>query len=126
MDVTIETLDAKRRQVKAVFDTGAHVSLIREDALPPGTQMMPSAPTRSLRTAAKGGALRVVGGVILIVSIGDRMIQTSALVSPDLAQQMLIGAGTMQEWHITVDNGNGETKVHVGLDLRDPDVQEVD
>jgi len=58
--------------------------------------------------------------------IGDRLIESQALVSPDLSQEMIIGAGTMQEWDITIRNQNGHTEVVVGKDLRDPDVQEVD
>ena len=126
MDVTIETVDEKRRPVRALFDTGAHVTLLREDCLPEGAVVPRPKKPRLLRTAARNGTLRVVGGLILVVTIGDRMIQTHALVSPDLAQELIIGAGTMQEWHITISNGGGETRVHVGLDLRDPDVQEVD
>jgi len=79
-----------------------------------------------LRTAAQGGTLEVVGGIVLVVTIGERMIQTHALVSPNLAQEMLIGAETMQGWDISIRNGGGRTTVEVGKDLRDPDVQEVD
>ena len=45
-------------------------------------------------------------------------LREHAPASPDLAQQMVIGAGTMQQWHITIDDENGETKVRVGLDPR--------
>ena len=50
------------------------------------------------------------------MTIGDRMIQDEALVSPNLAQEMLIGAGTMQKWDITIRTQNRHTTVEVGRD----------
>jgi len=126
VEVGIETLDGKTGRVRALFDSGAHVSVIRESCVPAAATMArrPS-PTR-LRTAAQGGTLEVVGGIVLVVTIGERMIQTHALVSPNLSQEMLIGAETTQGWDISIRNGGGSTSVEVGKDLRDPDVQEVD
>ena len=90
--------------------------------VPGGKQASPA----RMRTAAQGGTLDVIGGTILVITIRDRMIQDEALVSPNLAQELLVGAGTMQKWNITIKNQNGHTSVEVGRDLRDPDVQEVD
>lgn len=125
-EVEIETLDEKRGRVRAVFDTGSHVSLIRENCLPAGAVIARRPTPQRLKTAAQGGTLNITGGLILIITIGGKMIRDEALVSPDLAQEMLIGAGTMQKWDITVRNENGSTTVDVGHDLRDPDIQEVD
>ncbi len=126
LDVVIKTLDDKTAQVRAVFDTGAHPTIIREDRLPPGTVVLRATTLRPLRTAAQGGRLDIAGGTILVMTIGDRMIEDEALVSPNLAQEMLVGAGTMQKWDITIRTVNGHTSVEVGRDLRDPDIQEVD
>ncbi len=38
---------------------------------------------------------------------------------------MLIGAGLMQMWDISIRNKNGHTKIHVGHDMNDPDIQTV-
>ncbi|MBI2059133.1 MAG: hypothetical protein HYT87_05115 [Nitrospirae bacterium] len=65
-------------------------------------------------------------GVTLVMTIGEKMIQDDALVSPDLGQDMLVGAGTMQKWDIIIRNRNGKTKVIVGRDMRDPEITEVD
>jgi hypothetical protein len=126
LDVGIETFDGKSGRVRALFDSGAHVTVIREDRVPAGTTIVRRPTPMSLRTAARGGSLQVIGATILVVTIGDRMIQTQALVSPNLSQEMLIGAETMQGWDISIRNGGGHTSVEVGKDLRDPDVQEVD
>lgn len=126
VQVELRTFDGKSGRARAVVDTGAYRSLIREDCLPLGATVVPSAPPRELKTAAQGGKLRVVGVVVLSIEVGDRMIEGEVLVSPDLSQEMLIGAEMMQAWDISVRNANGHTEVHVGRDLRDPDVQEVD
>ena len=125
-DVDIETYDELTAHVRAVFDTGAHISIIREDRLPKGTNVERRKNPIRLRTAGRGGTLEVVGGVILVMTIEGRMIQDEVQVSPDLSQEMLIGAKTMQAWDITIRNENGNTQVVVGKDLRDPDIQEVD
>lgn len=126
LEVRIETLDAKTGSVRAVFDTGAYPTIIREDRLPHGALVVRRPAPQQLRTAAQGGTLEIVGGTILAMTVGERMIQDEALVSPNLQQEMLIGAGTMQKWDITIRNVEGRTSVEIGRDVRDPDVQEVD
>jgi hypothetical protein len=126
LEVGLETFGGKTGSARAVFDTGSYQSLIREDRVPPGAVVdRPPTPVK-LRTAAQGGKLHVVGAVVMTITIGNRMIQDDVLVSPDLSEEMLIGAKTMQAWDITIRSHNGHTEVVVGLDLRDPDVQEVD
>lgn len=70
------------------------------------------------RTAARGGSFSATGELPLVLTIGDREVDDLALVSSDLSQEMLVGAGTMRKWDIT--------EVAVGRDMRDPDVIEVD
>ncbi|MBI4700730.1 MAG: retroviral-like aspartic protease [Deltaproteobacteria bacterium] len=126
LEVQIETLDERRGRARAVFDTGAHPTIIRESCLPEGAAVVRRAKPVEMRTAAAGGRLRITGATILVMTVGDRVIQDEVLVSPDLAQEMLVGAGTMQKWDISIRNENGHTRVEVGRDLRDPDIQEID
>jgi hypothetical protein len=126
LDVTIETLDAHRGRVRALFDTGAHPTIIREDRLPAGAALVRRPAPLRMRTATQGGTLDVIGGTILVITVGDRQIQDEALVSPNLTQELLVGAGTMQKWDISIKKENGHTSVEIGRDLRDPDIQEVD
>lgn len=126
LEVELRTFDGKTGRARAIFDTGSYRSLIRQDRLPAGTLVVPSTPPRELRTAAQGGMLRVVGVVVLAIQAGGRIIEGEVLVSPDLSQEMLIGAEMMQAWDVSVRNENGKTEVVIGRDLRDPDVQEVD
>ncbi|MBI2060159.1 MAG: hypothetical protein HYT87_10340 [Nitrospirae bacterium] len=126
LEVGLTTLEGKNTRLRAVFDTGAYPSIVREDRIPTGATVIRRAEPAEMRTAATGGKLRITGGVIFVIEIGEKLVQTYALVSPDLAQDMLIGSETMQAWDITIQNSNGRTKVIVGRDLRDPDIQEVD
>jgi hypothetical protein len=126
IEVGLKTFGGKVGQARAVFDTGSYRNLIREDRLPVGATVDRAEAPLALKTAAQGGRIHVIGALVLTITIGDRMIEDEVLVSPDLAQEMIIGAGTMQKWRISIMNDNGETEVVVGTDLRDPDVQEVD
>lgn len=82
--------------------------------------------TREMRTAAEGGKLRIVGVTFLVMKLEGRIIEDEALISPDLAQDLLIGAKTMQAWDIRILNNNGSTTVRIGRDTRDPEITEVD
>lgn len=80
---------------------------------------------KSLGTASKKGGVRISGVTVLVMGIGEKRINDLVLVSPDLKREMVIGADTMQGWDITIKNRNGKTRVHVGHDMRDPDIIEV-
>lgn len=56
----------------------------------------------------------------LAVSIGNKTIRDTALVSERFASEMLVGAETMQEWDITIKDRNRKTKVIDCRDMRDP------
>lgn len=124
--VEFETFGGKKGRAEAVFDTGAYPTLIREDLLPPDAVVDRRPSPLRMKTAAEGGTLTVTGSVTLTITVADRVIQDAVLVSPDLSKGMLIGAGTMQKWDISIRNENGHTTVHIARDLRDPDIQEVD
>ena len=49
-----------------------------------------------MRTAAQSGTLEVIGETILLITIGDRQIEDEALVSPNLTQELIVGAGTIR------------------------------
>jgi hypothetical protein len=125
-EIKITTPDEKSATVKAVFDPGSFYTILREDKVPAGARVLKRKHARAFRTAAKGGALSSTGELPLVLTIGDREVDDLALVSSDLSQELLIGAGTMQKWDISIVNRDGRTVVSVGRDMRDPDVIEVD
>ena len=126
VEIEITTLDEKSAKVQAVFDTGSFYSIVREDMVPSRAAIVNRATPRTFRTAAKGTTSTVTGKVDLVLTIGDKQIEGSAHVSPGLSQEMLVGAGTMQMWDLSIINRNGKTEVSVGRDMHDPQITEVD
>ncbi len=116
--VKISTIDERSAVVEAVFDTGSFITIVRESALPKDAPVLryPEEKTRKLR---------IVGETYLVIEIDGHPISVMASVSPDLSRELLIGAGAMQSWDVSIRNENGHTRVEVGHDLRDPGIHEV-
>jgi len=55
----------------------------------------------------------------------EGQINDIVLISPGLSQEMLVGAGTMQKWDISILNRDGKSALSVGRDMRDPQITEV-
>ncbi|MBI2968048.1 MAG: hypothetical protein HYY40_09570 [Bacteroidetes bacterium] len=123
-NIKITSPDAMTAEVPALFDSGAYYTLIREDKLPSKNFLIYKVP-EILDTATKGGALKVIGSLEIIIEHLDKKIKTLALVSPDMTREMIVGAITMQEWDIVIKNKNGSAKVNIGRDMRDPEITEV-
>ena len=126
LEAKLETFDGKTGHARAVFDSGASVSLVREDCVPPGAYVVLRPKPRILKTACQEGKLSVVGVVVMKMAFGDHVIEDEVQVSPDLAREMLIGVGTMQKWDISVITKNGGTHVDFGRDLFDPEMEHID
>lgn len=126
LDVRLETVDGRSTACSAVIDTGAFYSIVRQSALPPGTPTLTYRETQVQRTAGVVGSLTVIGSTELFIGLAGKRIRDSVLVSTDLLQALIIGAGTMQKWDISVLNHNGSTEVRVGRDVSDPEITEVD
>lgn len=122
--VKIISLNNTSSDVNAVFDSGSFYTIIRSDKLPLNTQVLEN--QKTFRTASKQGSLKIIGETILIIQIGEKMVDGNVMVSADLGSDMLIGAGLMQTWDISLINTNGKTKVDVQHDMRDPEITEVD
>lgn len=126
LDIEIQTPDDKTATVKAVIDSGSFYTIIREDKVPSAASIVKKKTPRVLRAAVKGSQLVATGEVGLVLTLGGHQIDDVALVCPDLAQEMIVGAGTMQKWDISILNRNGHTEVSVGRDMHDADLTEVD
>lgn len=124
--ITITTADEKTGEVNAVFDRGSFYTIIRQDKIPAGATVLPQLHLQTFRTAGEGGRVNISAHIHLIMSIGDKMIDDSALVSPNLVSDLLIGAKTIQAWDISILNKNGNTQIQIGHDMRDPEITEVD
>jgi hypothetical protein len=126
VEIQITTLDEKSAAVKAVFDTGSFYSILRADKVPPGANVIQRSEPRVFRTAARDGSLHATGELPVVMTIGDREVDDVVMVAPELSQELIVGAGTMQKWDISVVTKEGRTAVHVGRHMHDPDVTEVD
>lgn len=124
VEIQISTVDKKHATINALFDSGSFYSIIREDKLPSKKFIFPQ--SQIFGTAAKDGKVEISGSTHMVIEYEGRRINDSVLVSPNLNQEMIIGAGTMQLWHIDIENKKGKTKVIFRLDMRDPDIMEVD
>jgi hypothetical protein len=125
-NIQIATLDEKKARAKAVFDSGSFFTILRENMVPEGAVIVKRKSPKEFNTAAVGGKLTVTGEIPIVMTIGDRVIEDLVLLSPNLSQELLIGAGTMQKWGISIENKNGETGIIVGRNLSDPDITEID
>ena len=126
LDIEITSPDEKTATVKAVFDSGSFYSIVREDKVPKGAAVLRRKVPRSFRAAPKGSQLSATGELSLVMAIRGKQIDDLVLISPDLSQEMLVGAGTMQKWDISILNRDGHTELSVGRDMRDPEITVVD
>ena len=121
--ITITSLNKTSQNVNAVFDTGSYYTIIRADKLPLDTMILPQ--ESSFRTTNKNARLSIIGKTFLVLQIGNKMIEAGVLVSPELGNDMLIGAQTMQSWDISILNKSGKTIIKVEHDMRAPEINEV-
>lgn len=125
IELKFQLTDQRKKNIPALFDSGSFYTIIRSDCLPSIKAMSPYKSPKVLGTARKGTKIKIVGETALIITIGKKMINSHALVSPNLSREMIIGAETMQSWDINIKNRYGKTQVLIGHDMRDPDIVEV-
>ena len=119
------TPEEKKGEANALFDSGSFYTILQKDILPKGTKLSIYKTKREFGTADKKGKIEITAIINLVIKIGNKMIETSAYVSPDLSTEFIIGAKTMQSWDITIKNKNGKTTIVVGHDMRDEEITRV-
>ena len=124
-DVLICTADGRKANVRAVFDTGSFYTIIRQDKLPRRAQFERLAKIETFGTAKRGARISMMGIVHIKIKTEGRWINGEAYVAPQLGSEMLIGAGLMQMWDISIRNKNGHTAILIGRDMTDPDIQTI-
>ena len=121
----LTTMDELKADVSALFDTGAFHSLIREDKLPAMAMFTRLKTPKFFGTADSSGKLMAIGVADIELHVENHDIFISTFVVPSLTADLIVGARDMQGWDISIKNENGHTTVHIGHDLKDPDVQTV-
>lgn len=90
-------------QVKALFDTGASRTCIRNDVANKIGNLIPLSSPRRATLGDGENKIEIKEGMFLEITLDDYSIDTTADVSPKLAHDLIIGASTMQEWGIVVE-----------------------
>lgn len=98
--------DKGERRLQVLFDTGAGASFIRREVADriATTLELPSPKTYTLADGV--GRLRVNETAVLYVYIQGIEISDNFIVAPRLADEVIIGANTMQKWRIKLDLEN--------------------
>ena len=91
------------KEVTALFDSGASVSCIRPDIAEALEQPIPLRTPLQISTADKKNSMMVGEEVALTFYIDNLRFSTEFYLVPDLSEEVIIGAITMQQWRFKLD-----------------------
>ncbi len=113
-DVTLVGSKGQAR-CRAMFDSGASYSIIRRDIAERLANLEPLQDLEAwvFETARPGDLIQARHAVLLVLRFDDstERFADEFIVFEALAEELIIGAHTMQAWHITLDFEN-ETVVY--------------
>lgn len=100
----IGTDNDKAKQLNALFDSGASYSCINPKHIEDGfTTLIQLGRPYELETASENAFMRVTHVVRLDFVLNDINMSDEFLVLPNLSEDVIIGAYTMQKWKIKLD-----------------------
>ncbi len=91
------------RNLYALFDSGATYSCINEDRAEELENFAPLHTPLRLATASEHVFMEIVNRVTLDFYKDDIRLSDEFLVVPNLSEDVVIGAATMQKWRIKLD-----------------------
>ncbi|MBC8204679.1 retroviral-like aspartic protease [bacterium] len=91
------------KEVTALFDSGASMSCIRPEIAKELEQPIPLRQPLSITTADRNNHLQVNEAVMLEFYIDDYRFYTEFFLVPNLSEEVIIGATTMQQWRFKLD-----------------------
>ena len=103
-------------KAKALFDTGASRTFVHEriaEAI--GYLKLPR--VKEVQTAAEGKKLKVTGVLDFDAEVEGRKVTSPAYVSPELVEELVIGADLMEAHNIKVDPKTGKIDVSEFVEL---------
>lgn len=110
--------DKGAKKVKALFDSGASLSLIRRSVVQDvATEVRMPRPV-DFQLGDGEGRLATDKWVPLVITVKDLDISDNVVVVDKLAEDLIVGAGTLQKWRIKLDLENDDI-------LIDPHVTEL-
>lgn len=86
-----------------LFDGGANLSCINPDMVEGIADLQPLGRIRKLATASEGLFIEVKYRVALDFYINDVLLSDEFLVVPNLSEEAIIGAATLQKWRIRLN-----------------------
>ena len=87
----------------SLFDSGANLSCINPDFLEKLEDPVKLGRIRNIYTASEGHFIEVSERVSLDFYLEDVLLSDEFLVVPNLSEEAIIGAATMQKWRIKLD-----------------------
>jgi hypothetical protein len=108
------TGSAGEKQLLTLFDSGANLSCIDRDTIESLALAVPLGVKRELATTTKAHYIEVHERVHLNFYIEDTLLSDEFLLIPNLSEEVIIGAATMQKWRIKLDFETDS--VHVNAD----------
>jgi predicted aspartyl protease len=91
------------KYIYTLYDSGANLSCINPDFIEDLETPTHLGRVRRVATAAEGHFIEVTHAVRLDFYMDDVLLSDEFLVIPDLSEEAIIGAATMQKWRIKLD-----------------------
>jgi predicted aspartyl protease len=92
-----------KTKVDALFDSGASVSFLRRDIAERIADLLPLPSPRSFSLGDGKGALEVKEVTHVDMHLEEGTIFDEVVVATELAEALVIGAGTLQKWRVKLD-----------------------
>jgi siroheme synthase (precorrin-2 oxidase/ferrochelatase) len=91
------------KKLYTLFDRGANLSCINPDYIEELGEMQALGRIRKLSTASEGHFIEVKHRISLDFYINDVLLSDEFLVVPNLSEEAIIGAATLQKWRIKLN-----------------------
>lgn len=91
------------KNLYTLFDSGANLSCIDEQHLEGLELSVPLGRVRKLATASEGHFIEIKSAVRLDFYLHDVLLSDEFLVVPNLSEEAIIGAATLQKWRIKLN-----------------------
>ncbi len=99
------------KRLYTLFDSGANLSCIDEKHLENLETAIGLGRKRKLATASEGHFIEISERVVLDFYIDDVLLSDEFLVVPNLSEEAIIGAATLQKWRIKLNFEDDKVEV---------------
>jgi predicted aspartyl protease len=99
------------KRLYTLFDSGANLSCIHPDLVQDIADKQALGVIRKLATASEGHYIEIKEAVRLDFYINDILLSDEFLVVPNLSEEAIIGAATLQKWRIKLNFEDDKVEV---------------